>query len=237
MRAQRAAVTPLPVRDRGGAGVTSRILTSGPAGPEAGPHVAAIGRIEVPPRVTQQAGSRYPAAAPQDLVRPEPGLRVVAVHVGGEAGIGPEVVRDPLPHVADHLTAPERAVAGREGAHVGAAPRPGVQVRAVRCRRVVAPGEPPLARRDAPGTGTRFEGGRGFPLRFGGQAAPGPGTEGPPPADPSSNAPPGTSASPASGPASRPRGTSPAVGGGAGYPSVCRVYAKASPCMSSWNTV
>src|SRR6266568_2182633 len=173
MRAQRAAVTPLPVRDRG-AGVTSRIRTSGPAGPEPGPDVTAIGRVEVPPGVAEQAGARDPAPVAEDLVGSEPRLRVVAVHVGGEARIGPEIVGHPFPHVADHLAAAESAVAVGEGAHVGAPARAPVEVRALWGRRIVPPGEPPLPRGEAAPAGARLQRGRRFPLRLGGQAAPGP---------------------------------------------------------------
>ena len=40
------------------------------------------------------------------------------IRVGHEAGVREEVAGRPLPHVADHLPAPEAAVAGGVGGHV-----------------------------------------------------------------------------------------------------------------------
>ena len=80
-RAQRSAVTRLPLRERGGAGVTMQIFMAQRAGAEAGPDVAAVGRVEVAPGVAEQARARRPAAAAQHLVVAEPRLGVLPVGV------------------------------------------------------------------------------------------------------------------------------------------------------------
>src|SRR5262249_46883896 len=103
-------------RDR----TAAETLAAGPlegsenAGAEAGEDVAAVGREEVAIGRARDAGARCPAAAAQDLARSEPGLRVVLVGIGGEAGERQEIRRRPFPDIADHLAAAEGAVAGRQ---------------------------------------------------------------------------------------------------------------------------
>src|SRR6185295_12364571 len=54
------------------------------AGSETGEHVVAVGRVEIPPGVAYEAAGRCEAAASQNLVRAEPGLRVLLVRVDDE---------------------------------------------------------------------------------------------------------------------------------------------------------
>src|SRR5512134_2898621 len=79
--------------------------TSRRHGPEAGKDVAAVALVEVSPGTANQARTGRPAPAPQDRLLPERGLRVLLVWIASESGVRLEGVGDPLPHVADHLTA------------------------------------------------------------------------------------------------------------------------------------
>src|SRR5207244_2756869 len=97
------------------------------------------------PRVADQLGARRPATAPKNLVIAKPGSRVFLVRVGDETRIGPEVSRGPLPYVADHLTAAEVAVPGWQRAHRQTAEGAQIEVGALRCGRLIAPGEAPFA--------------------------------------------------------------------------------------------
>src|SRR5262249_11872825 len=144
----------------------SRERSSEGARAEPGPDVAAVRRVVVPPRVAEQAGGGDPTAPAQDLVRPEPGLRVDGVNVRREPGVREEVVGRPLPDVDDHLPAPERAVAGGERADVETAHGPRVEVRPRRRRGLVAPREAALAVGEAVAIRTRLEGRGGLPLRL-----------------------------------------------------------------------
>src|SRR6185503_7363255 len=78
--AHRTAVTRLPERDSGNAGVTIPIFiqmdrkrqqciqNSDGAGPKPGPHIAAVGSIEVTISITNHSRPRRPTATSQDLV-------------------------------------------------------------------------------------------------------------------------------------------------------------------------
>src|SRR2546428_7603983 len=83
------------------------------------------------------------------------------VRIANESGIGLEGVGDPLPHVADHLTAADGAVAGGQRPDVDRAAGPVIEIHTARRRWVVAPGEPP------PGTSRRLQSPRHFPLCLG----------------------------------------------------------------------
>lgn len=105
---------------------------------------------------------------------------------GGRLGLCRSYVGDPLPHVADHLTAADGAVAGAQRPDVDRAAGPVIEIRAARRRWVVAPGEPPL------GAGRRLEGCGHFPLpRWGAVGRP---TGSTPQPRTSSRAPPGATA-------------------------------------------
>src|SRR5262245_43686364 len=118
--------------------------------------------VEVAPGTVDQTRTGRPASAPQDRLLPEGRLRVLLVRIAHESRIGLEGVGDPLPHVADHLTAAEGAVAGGQRPDVDRAPGPVIEVRAVRGRWLIPPRKGPL------GAGRRLEGRGHFPLRLGG---------------------------------------------------------------------
>src|SRR5262245_59155799 len=77
---------------------------------EAGEDLAALWQVPVAERVASDQWLRGPRPAAQDLVAlAEVNLRVLRVRERDEAGVGPEVARRPLPHVAQHLVAAEVA--------------------------------------------------------------------------------------------------------------------------------
>src|SRR5262249_21785838 len=92
------------------------------------------------------------------------------------------------PDVADHLTAAEGAVAGRQRAHVEAAHGPRVEVRPLRRRGLVPPRKAALALREAAASRTGLQGRGRLPLGFGREPTAGPPTVGlgsvPAPVDP-----------------------------------------------------
>src|SRR3990172_11775574 len=92
--------------------------------------------------VSDQAGGGGKCTAPQELVgSSEPWLGILLVRVDCEAGEGLEIVRGPLPHVADHLPAAEGTVTGRQQVYRNASNRTGVEMCPLRGRRIVAPRE------------------------------------------------------------------------------------------------
>src|SRR5262249_28486124 len=112
---------------------------------------------------------RGPRPAAQDLVPlAEVDLRVLRVRERDEAGVGPEVARSPLPHVAQHLVAAEVADAPRIRADRGGGEGGLVEIGEVRRGGGVAPGM-------AAGGSALEVPGRGLlPLRLGGESLAGP---------------------------------------------------------------
>src|SRR5262249_61946174 len=106
--------------------------------------VAAIWLIEVPPGIANQARASSPATAPKHLVIAKPRHRIFLVGIYHESRIRLEIVRRPLPDVANHLPASEHAVARRPSADWYAPNRPPVQVRSLGRCRLVAPWNPGL---------------------------------------------------------------------------------------------
>src|SRR2546425_2059298 len=137
--------------------------TSARHGPEAGEDVAPLPLEEIAPRAPDQARARRPASALEHVLLAEMRLGILLVRVAHEPGIRLERVGHPLPHVADHLPAADRTVAGRQRAHVERSAGAVVEIGARGRRRRVAPGETPLAARG------RVERGRHLPLRLGGE--------------------------------------------------------------------
>src|SRR6266852_3145935 len=140
------------------------------ARPETGKNVAPLRRIEISPGVANQTRTRRPTTSAQHLVRAKPGLRIVLVGIRGEPRVWMEGALRPLPHVADHLPAAEGAVPRGKRSHGYALACSGIQVRAVGCRRLVAPWVPPLTRRESPAP-IRHRPSRYLPLQFGRKAA------------------------------------------------------------------
>src|SRR5262245_63483966 len=109
-------------------------------------------------------------------MRAEPRTRVVAIGIDDEAGVRLERGGGPLPDVAEHLAATERAVAVGQRSDVDAAERAAIEVRARRpTRRIgwtVAPRVAPLARRQRAGA-IGLGGGGHLPFGLGRQATPG----------------------------------------------------------------
>src|SRR5205814_6615705 len=79
------------------------------AGAESRERIGALGGVEVAEAVVHEARARGEAAAAQHVVRVEPGLRVVAIGVGVEAGVRRERGRGPLPDPAQELAKPALA--------------------------------------------------------------------------------------------------------------------------------
>src|SRR5215472_17224130 len=119
-----------------------------PAGAESCPHVAAIRCVEVPPGISEQARLRWPGAAAQDLVSAKPGLRVLPILIDLESRVWPEIACSPLPDVADHLAAPEGAVAFRKCANIHCAHRSPAQVGTLQPARVIEPRKAALHSRE-----------------------------------------------------------------------------------------
>src|SRR5579875_2583639 len=169
MRAQRRAVTRLPVWVPVGAGVTREIRTASSldrAGAEAGPDIPALRREVVAPGVPDESRPGGPGAAAQDFALPEPRLGILPVRVGDESRIREKRAARPFPDVADQLAAPRGTIALRERAHVHAPHAAPVEVGVRRGGRAVAPGEAPLAPGELQALGVDLRGGREFPLRF-----------------------------------------------------------------------
>src|SRR5215467_8712469 len=71
----------------------------------------------VPPGIADQAGPRGPTAAAQHLaLAAKPRFGIFFIRIRDETGVRQEVRRRPFPDIADHLPAPERAVARRQSA-------------------------------------------------------------------------------------------------------------------------
>src|SRR5207248_10439732 len=87
-------------------------------GTQAGPDIAPVRSIEIPPGVAQKPGLRGPAAAAQDLVGPEPRLGIFFVRIGDKTGIRQKIVGRPFPDIADHLPAAEGTVSRGQSSHV-----------------------------------------------------------------------------------------------------------------------
>src|SRR5437867_4297616 len=107
---------------------------------EAGEDLSPLGQVPVAEGVADGDRPRRPRAAAQHLVAAaEVRIGILAVREGLEAGVGLEVARRPLPHVADHLVAAEEAPPARVGADGGRCERLLVEVRVVVGRGQVAP--------------------------------------------------------------------------------------------------
>src|SRR4051794_9732354 len=92
------------------------------AGPEPGPHVASVWWIKVAIGASDQLRAGGPAAAPEDLVPGEPGLRVFLVWACRKPGESMEVAVRPFPGVSNQLVAAKGVITGRQcvygqGAH------------------------------------------------------------------------------------------------------------------------
>src|SRR5215472_376229 len=135
-----------------------------PAGAEACPHIAGVWSIEVSPGVAKQPRLGCPGTTAQHLVRTKPGLGVFAIGIHLEAWIGFEIVSYPFPHVADHLTATERAVAGCKSSHVRRASGAATKVGLLRAWRRISPGKVTFAL--GPNTAQRLSRRRNFPFGF-----------------------------------------------------------------------
>ena len=132
MRAQRTAVTRLPVADPGGAGVTMQDLHDATRRCGSRPRRRGGRACRSCARCCGAGAPRVAQQPPRStLWVPNQGSRVLLVRVGDEAGVGQEVARRPLPDVADHLPAAEGAVARGQRADVDAAAAPAVEVGAV----------------------------------------------------------------------------------------------------------
>src|SRR5262249_14579906 len=88
------------------------------AAADAGDDVVAVGckKVAVARTRNARAGRERPAA--QHLAGVEPGARIVFVRISREARERHEIRCRPFPHVADHLSAAERAVARGTGGHI-----------------------------------------------------------------------------------------------------------------------
>src|SRR5262245_40555766 len=104
----------------------------------------------------------------------EPGRGVFFVRAGDKARVRAEIARRPFPHIADHLTNAERAVARRRGVYRDASAFAPIQVRPLGRGRFVAPRIFALARREAASVRLRFATRRRLPFGFGRQPAFGP---------------------------------------------------------------
>src|SRR5687768_17899638 len=86
--------------------------------PEAGEDLASYGKVPVPERRAGHERRGRPGPAPQHLVvGAVEHFGVLLVGERGEAGVGGEVGRGPLPHVAQHLLGAVAAGAVGIGAH------------------------------------------------------------------------------------------------------------------------
>src|SRR5262249_50476317 len=94
----------------------------------------------------------------EDLLGAEEGRRVFLVRIALESRIRIKRGVDPLPDVTDHLTTSDRTVAGRQRSDVDRVGGAIIEIRALGCRRVVAPWESTLLTR------RRIERRRHFPF-------------------------------------------------------------------------
>src|SRR6266540_3494793 len=104
-------------------------LTSQGASPESRPHISSIGLIKIAVVVANQPGPRRPTAPAQNFMIAEPGRGVFFVRAGGKARVRAEICRRPFPHIADHLTDAERAVARRRRIYGDASAFAPIQIR------------------------------------------------------------------------------------------------------------
>ena len=89
---------------------SSFVLSLNRTGAESRPDVATIRRVEVSIAVMNEARTSRPATAAKDFMIPKPRFGILFIRTGDEAGIRFEVASRPFPHVADHLSASERAI-------------------------------------------------------------------------------------------------------------------------------
>src|SRR5262249_10686337 len=129
---------------------------SNAAGPESRPHISSIRLIKIAVAVANQPGPRRPTAPAQNFMIAEPGRGVFFVRAGGKTRVRTEIGRRPFPHVADHLTDAERAVARRRRVYRDTSAFAPIQIRPFGRRRLVAPWIFALARRDAASVSRRF---------------------------------------------------------------------------------
>src|ERR1700720_15998 len=87
------------------------LLSSSSAGAKPGDDVVALGGEEVAVERTCKSCAGGEASAAQHLARVKPGLQIILVRIRGETGKRHKVGCRPFPHIADHLPAPEGAVA------------------------------------------------------------------------------------------------------------------------------
>src|ERR1700730_1920800 len=111
---------------------------------KARPHIATIGRVEISIRASNHSGTSSPAAASQHLVITEPRRGIFLVRARLESRVSDETGVRPLPDVADHLAASERAVARGKGVDFYTTHRLPIQTSAVQSRRFAAPRIQPL---------------------------------------------------------------------------------------------
>src|SRR5262249_25534168 len=113
-----------------------------------------------------------PAASAQNFMIAEPGRGVFFVWAGGKTRVRTEIGRRPFPHIADHLTNAERAVAHRRSVYGDAAASTPIQIRPFWRGQFIAPGIYAFARRAA--VSRRFTARRHLPFGLGRQSAFGP---------------------------------------------------------------
>src|SRR5205807_5635454 len=108
--------------------------------PEAGEDLAPLRVVPVAEGGRGNARRRRPRSTAQDaVVGPEEDLGVLAVGVGGEAGVGAEVARRPFPDVAHQAERTARRSAVRAGARGGGGGALLVEVGPLGGRRLGAP--------------------------------------------------------------------------------------------------
>src|SRR5262249_45243906 len=101
-------------------------------------------------------------------------LRIIFVWIGGEARERHEIRARPFPHIAGHLPASERAVAGGAGRDIERILEGKIEVGALAARRRIAPRPAALAIGQARAVRARFADGRRFPFGLGRKPALGP---------------------------------------------------------------
>src|SRR5262249_18350014 len=144
------------------------------AGPKSGDDVVALGREEVAVARTRDPCTGGEASSAQHLARIEPRLRIIFVWIGGEAGKRHEIRGRPFPHIAAHLPASERAVAGGAGRDSERILEGEIEVGAFAARRRLAPRPAALAIGQARTVRARFADSRRFPFGLGRKPALGP---------------------------------------------------------------
>src|SRR5262249_57079795 len=114
-------------------------------GTKSGNDVVALGREEVAVARTRDPCTGGETSSAQHLARIEPRLRIILVWIRGEAGERHEIRARPFPHIAGHLPASERAVAGGAGRDLERVLECEIEVGVLAARPRLAPPPPALA--------------------------------------------------------------------------------------------